>query len=157
MQAHTTRFFNFGSKFTLGLKGEAVLSNKDLFSNYRSTQLSAPGFYPTPHSKSLFIEKFHSNNYFAGGLNTIYHFNSSLNLRLEGYAFVPVNEILPENFENPAQTSFIENYYLQGLAALVYQTGVGPLSLSLNYYEKEDTQLYFLLSFGYIMFNKRGF
>ena len=157
MQAHTTRFFNFGSKFTLGLKGEAVLSNKDLFSNYRSTQLSAPGFYPTPHSKSLFIEKFHSNNYVAGGLNTIYHFNSSLNLRIEGYAFVPVNETLPENFGKLAQTSFIENYYLQGLAAIVYQTGVGPLSLSLNYYEKEDTQLYFLLSFGYIMFNKRGF
>jgi NTE family protein len=157
MQAHTTRFFNFGSKFTLGLKGEAVLSNKDLFSNFRSTKLTAPGFYPTPHSKSLFVENFHSNNYIAGGLNTIYHFNSSLNLRLEGYGFVPVNEILLENFGNPAQTSFIENYYLQGLAALVYHTGVGPLSVSLNYYEKEDTQLYFLLSFGYIMFNKRGF
>jgi NTE family protein len=43
------------------------------------------------------------------------------------------------------------------MAALVYQTGVGPLSLSLNYYEKEDTKLYFLLSFGYVIFNKRGF
>jgi NTE family protein len=80
-----------------------------------------------------------------------------LNLRLEAYGFVPVNETLPENFGNQAQTSFIENYYLQGLAALVYQTGVGPLSLSLNYYEKKDTQTYFLLSFGYVIFNKRGF
>ena len=51
VEAHSTRFFNFGSKFTLGLKGEAVFSNKDNFSNYRSTKLSAPGFYPTPHSK----------------------------------------------------------------------------------------------------------
>lgn len=157
LQAHTTRLFNFGSKFTLGLKGEAVFSNKDLFSNYRSSKLSAPGFYPTPHSKSLFIENFHSNNYIAGGLNTIYHINSSLNFRLEGYGFIPVNEIRPENFAIPAQTSFFENYYLQGLAALVYQTGVGPLSLSLNYYERENTKFYFLLNFGYIMFNKRGF
>jgi NTE family protein len=156
VEAHSTSFFNFGSKFTIGLKGEAVFSNKELFSNYRSTKLSAPGFYPTPHSKSLFIENFHSNNYLAGGLNTIFHFNSSLNLRFEGYGFVPINETLPKTGNVP-QTAFIENYYLQGLAALVYHTGVGPLSISLNYYEKPDTQLYFLLSFGYIMFNKRGF
>jgi NTE family protein len=156
VEAHSTRFFNFGSKFTIGLKGEAVFSNKELFSNYRSTKLSAPGFFPTPHSKSLFIENFHSNNYLAGGLNTIFHFNSSLNLRFEGYGFVPINETLPKTGNVP-QTAFIENYYLQGLAALVYHTGVGPLSISLNYYEKPDTQLYFLLSFGYIMFNKRGF
>lgn len=157
LQAHTTRFFNFGSRIALGLKGEAVLSNKDNFSNYRSSKLSAPGFYPSPHSKSLFIENFHSNNYFAGGLNTAFQLIPNLNLRLEGYAFVPINEALPQinNYSPPVK--FIENYYLTGLAAMVYQTGVGPLSLSLNYYDKEDTKLYFLLSFGYVMFNKRGF
>lgn len=157
VEAHTTRFFNFGNKFTLGLKGEAVLSNKDNFSNYQSSKLSAPGFYPTPHSKSLYIENFHSNNYLAGGLSTIFHFNSSFNFRLEGYGFVPINEILPENPDYSLQTNFIKNYYLQGMAALIYQTGAGPLSLSFNYYEKENTQTYFLLSFGYIIFNKRGF
>ncbi len=156
-QAHTTRFFHFGNKFTLGLKGEAVFSNKDLFSNYRSTKLNAPGFYPTPHSKTLFIENFHSNNYFAGGVNTIFNLSSNLNFRLEGYTFIPFNEELPETKEYLPPSKFIENYYLQGMAALVYQTGIGPLSLSLNYYEKQDTKLYFLLSFGYIVFNKRGF
>jgi NTE family protein len=157
LQAHSTRFFNLGNRFTLGLKGEAVFSNKDAFSNFRSTKLNAPGFYPTPHSKSLFIENFHSNNYFAGGINTIFHLVPNLNLRFEGYTFLPLNEEIPTNTEYQAPSKFIENYYLQGMAALVYQTAVGPLSLSLNYYEKSDTQVYFLLSFGYIMFNKRGF
>jgi NTE family protein len=156
-QAHTTRFFKLGKIFTLGVQGEAVFSNKDFFSNYRSTKLAAPGFYPTPHSKSLFIENFHSNNYLAGGLNTVFHVMSNLNFRMEGYAFVPIKEEIPEQLYYSPETKFIQNYYLQGLAALVYQTGVGPLSLSINYYEKQDTQLYFLLSFGYIMFNKRGF
>ena len=108
-------------------------------------------------SKSLFIENFHSNNYFAGGVNTIVNLGANLNFRLEGYSFIPFNETLPETKEFVQKSKFIENYYLQGLAALVYQTGIGPLSISLNYYEKQDTQLYFLLSFGYIMFNKRGF
>ncbi len=157
VQAHSTRFFDFGSKFTLGLKGEAVFSNKNLFSNYRSTKLNAPGFYPTPHSKTLFIENFHSNNYFAGGINTILNLGSNFNFRLEGYTFIPFNEELPETKEYSPSSKFIENYYLQGMAALIYQTGIGPLSISLNYYEKQDTKLYFLLSFGFIMFNKRGF
>ncbi len=157
VQAHSTRFFDFGSKFTLGLKGEAVFSNKDLFSNYRSTKLNAPGFYPTPHSKSLFIENFHANNYFAGGINTILNLNTNFNFRLEGYAFVPFNEELQDTKEYLPSSKFIENYYFQGMAALVYQTGIGPLGVSLNYYEKQDTKFYFLLSFGYIMFNKRGF
>jgi NTE family protein len=158
IQAHTKRYFKMGKIFTLGLLGEAVFSNKKLFSNYRSTKLAAPGFFPTPHSKSLFIENFHANNYMAGGLNTIFGIVPNLKLRLEGYAFVPVNEELPEpSFDFTTQSEFIHNYYLQGMAALVYQTGIGPVSLSLNYYEKQDTQLYFLLSFGYIMFNKRGF
>ena len=157
LKAHITRYFKTGKLFTLGLQGEAVFSNKEPFSNYNSTKLSAPGFYPTPHSKSLFIENFHSNNYFAGGMSTIFQLIPNLDFRLEAYGFIPVNEELPEPDNFSEEKTFIENYYLQGMAALVYQTGIGPVSLSLNYYDKSDTQIYFLLSFGYIMFNKRGF
>ncbi len=156
-EASTTRYFNLGHSFTLGFRADAVFSGKNNFSNYRSTKLSSPGFYPTPHSKSLFIENFHSNNYVAGGLNTIFKLASNLNLRLEGYAFVPVNEALPSTFTSSGTTDFIKNYYLQGMTALVYQTGVGPLSMSLSYYEKNNSRLYFLLSFGYVLFNNRGF
>lgn len=157
MEAHAERYFNLARKFTLGAQAEVVFSNKDRFQNYRSSLLAAPGYYPTPHSKSLFIENFHSNNYFAGGLSAIFLLNPNLNLRLEGYGFVPVNEIKPAQDVNDIQTKLIENYYLQGAASLVYQTGVGPVSLSLNYYEKENTRFYFSLNFGYVLFNKRGF
>lgn len=151
------RYFNIGKKFTLGTHAEATFSDKDLFTTYSGTVLSAPGFQPTPHSKSLFIANFHSNNFLAGGLKTIFSFTPSLNLRLEGYGFVPINEELMGT-DNTVYHSdnFIENYYLQGMAALVYQTGVGPVSLSLNYYDKENTQWYITLNFGYILFNKRG-
>lgn len=158
LEVGAVKYFNLGNAFTIGTQLESVLSNKNLFLNYRSTMLSAPGFYPTPHSKSLFIENFHSNNYLAGGLKGIIHFNPSLHLRLEGYAFLPIKE----EFQNAAFKPYrndkpFENYYLQGMAAMVYQTGVGPVSLMLNYYEKENTSLYVSLNFGYILFNKRGF
>lgn len=152
------RYFNIGSLFTLGTHFEGSLSNKDAFRTYRSSMLAAPGFSPTPHSKSLFIENFHSNNYLAGGLKTIFNFTPDLHLRVEGYAFLPLKEELRgEDLSVIKNEKIFENYYLQGMAAMVYQTGVGPVSLSLNYYEKDQTQLYLTLNFGYILFNKRGF
>jgi len=155
--AHSTRYLKLAQKFTLGIQTEALFSNKGNFKNYRSTLLAAPGYSPTPHSKSMFIENFHANNYLAGGLNAIFLLNPTLNIRLEGYGFVPVNEIQKESFPYEVSSQIIENYYLQGAASLVYQTGVGPVSISVNYYEKENTKFYFTLNFGYVLFNKRGF
>jgi NTE family protein len=158
LQAKTLRYLNVGRRFTLGTQLEAVFSNKKHFKNYRSTMLTAPGYTPTPHSRSLFIENFRSNNYLAGGLKTIFHINAPLHLRLEGHAFIPVKEELPSSgLTTYNSKNFIKNYYLQGMASLVYHTGVGPASISINYYDKPNTNLYFTLNFGYILFNKRGY
>ena len=152
------KYFKLGRRFHLGTHLEGTLSNNNLFFTYQSTVLNAPGFYPTPHSKSLFIANFHSNNYLAGGIQTIFNLSSSMHFRLEGYTFLPIREELPTNDLKAYRNSKIfENYYLQGMASLVYQTGIGPVSLSLNYYDKENTQFYVTLNFGYILFNKRGF
>lgn len=157
-KAQSTRYWKISRNFSLGSQVEAVYSNKDLFKNYRSTLLSAPGYSPTPHSKSLFIGNFHSNNYVAGGLKALFHFNPSMHLRVEGHGFVPVKEELPnEDLTAYKYENYFSNYYLQGLAALVYHTGLGPASLSLSYYEKPNTNLYVTLNFGYILFNKRGY
>jgi NTE family protein len=157
-QGQTSRYFRIGRNFTLGTQLEGVYSSKKAFKNYRSTMLSAPGYTPTPHSRSLFIENFHSNNYLAGGLKFLYHFNPSLHLRLEGHGFLPVREELPdEELKTFRNSKYISNYYLQGMAAMVYHTGVGPVSLSLSYYEKPNTNLYVTFNFGYILFNKRGY
>jgi NTE family protein len=157
LKAHSSQYFKLSKTFTIGTSGEAVFSNKSLFQNYRSTLLAAPGFYPTPHSKSLFIGNFHSNNFLAGGLKALIQFTPSIHLRLEAYGFLPIKEELlnPDNTAYKNEKVF-ENYYLQGMSALVYQTGVGPVSLALNYYDKENSEVYLTLNFGYILFNKKG-
>jgi NTE family protein len=157
VEAQSKKYFRLGRRFTLGTHVEAVFSNKDLFRNYRSTMLAAPAFTPTPHSKSLFIENFRANNYIAGGLKTIVKFNPALHMRIEAYSFLPIYEVQEmSTFSAIKKEQFIENYYLQGMAALVYQTGIGPISLALNYYEKPNTEFYLTLNFGYILFNNRG-
>ncbi|MFW6290222.1 MAG: patatin-like phospholipase family protein [Mariniphaga sp.] len=158
LQAKIIRHLNLGSKFTLGTQFEAAYSNKEPFKNYRSPMLTSPAYTPTPHSRSLFLENLRSNNFLAGGLKSIFHLNPALHLRLEGHAFIPVKEELPTpELTTYKSDNYFSNYYLQGMASLVYHTGVGPASISLTYYDKPNTNLYLTLNFGYILFNKRGY
>ena len=158
LKGASEKYFLLNRKIRTGLLFDAVFSNKKPLMNYTSTMLSAPGFYPTPHSKALFIENFHANNYLAGGLKGIYHLNADTHFRIEGYAFLPLHETLrTSSFKAVRSDHFIKNAYFQGLAALVFQTGIGPAGIILNYYEKPGTQWYLMFNFGYTLFNKRGF
>lgn len=151
------KYFNMGKHFTLGTHLEATFSDKEMFQTYTSTMLSSPGFKPTQHSKSLFLKNFHSNSFLAGGLKTIFEFTPEFQLRVEGYTFIPMKEELEaEDYTAYRNDLVFENIYLQGMASFVYQTGIGPVSFSVNYYEKNSKNLYFTLNFGYILFNKRG-
>lgn len=157
-RAARSRYFPLNRKITLGYRLETVFSNKKLFTNYTSHLLAAPGFYPTPHSKALFIPNFHANNFLAGGMKGIFHVNSAVHFRLEGYGFVPIHEAVRLNENKVARNkAAFSTVNWQGMAAMVYQTGLGPASIAVNYYDKENTRWYLTLNFGYILFNKRGF
>lgn len=151
-------YWSLGRKLAAGTRIDGVLSNKKNFRNYTSTLLAAPGFYPTPHSKALFIENFHANNFVAGGTRAIWRFNADTHFRIEGYAFAPLFQISEQkDYRAVRGDRFMKNVYFQGLAAMVYQTGIGPASIGLNYYDKPGTRWFLMFNFGYTLFNKRGF
>ena len=152
------KYYQLGRKISIGTRLEGVLSTKSPYRNYTSTLLSAPGFYPTPHSKSLFIDEFHSNKFIAGGLKAIYHFSDQFHFRGEGYYFSPLQKIETGDTQSVRfNSTLFDEFYFQGMGAFVYNTTVGPVSLAVNYYEKPNTKFYISLNFGYILFNKRGF
>ncbi len=157
---HSERYHNIGKYFTLGLSLDAVVSNKKFYRNYISSLLSANSFTPTPHSKTIFLKNFRSNSYLAVGEKNIFTLTENLNLRLEAYAFVPFWHI---DFEEtnplvftPYYQSDVARIFFTANANLVYNTPVGPVSFSVNYYDEERTKWYFLFHFGYVLFNERG-
>ena len=123
-RAISDRYWDISRNFTLGYRGEAVFSNKKYFTNYTSTLLASPGFHPTPHGKAMYIEDFHANNFIAGGLKGIYHLNSSLHFRMEGFSFIPIKKPL-QAIDNKIVRSdeIFSRIYWQGMAGLVYETG----------------------------------
>jgi NTE family protein len=142
--------------FKIGVFAEGVYSSQDFFRNYYASILSAPAFNPIPESQTLFIDDYRAHQYFAGGLKTIATPYKNLDIRFEGYLYQPVYSILKDK-DGKAEysTPFLYRHFL-GMGAVVYHTPVGPVSLGINYYDKNDNSFSFFFHFGYTIYNKKS-
>jgi len=151
------QYIPFGKHFSLGIYGEAVYSTQSNFNNYTATALFSPVFQPTPESQTLFLEEYRAHEYYAFGTKGIIPTIKNLDLRLEGYVFIPYQSLkaLP-NGQATYGAVFDTKHYI-GEVALVYHTPLGPLCASVNYFDTPvQNQFSFMLHFGYILFNKRA-
>ncbi len=153
--SHENYFLNTKT-YSLGYLAEAVISNQPLFSNYFSTLLTAPAFYPLQDSYSTFLDKFRAHQYFAGGLKNIINVRRRFELRLEGYLFLPYQEFKKVGLDQVIYQKKLSNLRYAGTAGLVYQSPLGPVSLSYNLYDDAQNRHGVLLHIGYLIYNKRS-
>lgn len=154
--AEYQRYFPVVPKFYIGAHLEGFWSNRNFLSNYTSTLLDARYFGPTPHSQTLFLENYRANQFIAAGIKPVWQFNDLLHLRNEIYVFAPVRPLLREQENNkPYHGSSFSKFRFMWSTSLVAQTLFGPVSVSVNYYDRDEKRFYFLLNFGYIMFNEK--
>jgi NTE family protein len=139
---------------TVGFYGEVMLSTLPDFSNYTATILRAPAFSPIPEMKTLFLAKYRSPFYLAGGLKMIFSLNRNFFFRTEGYYFQPYRELVPDDNMEAAYGQPWSNHSFAGTAGLEYHAPFGPISLSMNYYDRAENKLSILFNIGYWMFNK---
>lgn len=150
--ARFTREQYFGllsiSWFSFGYMVDAVFTTHPDFSNRYSTNMTAPAFTPTPHSRIVYLDDYRANSFVGAGLIPIFEFTPNLYLRLSGYVFWPRSERV---FAQNARLRYIVD------ASLVYQSFLGPISLSLSRYDTSRRDNWFLsFNFGFAMFAKRG-
>jgi NTE family protein len=142
-------------RFRFGLFGEGVYSTQGLFSNFQASILSAPAFNPTPESQTFFIEAYRAHKYLAGGIKAITSPSRSFDIRLEGYIFQPVQSIRNVNGKAEFSSPFLYRHFA-GMAAVVYNSPLGPLSVGMNYYDQYENPFSFFFHFGYIIFNRKS-
>ena len=140
----------------MGYLVEGVVSNQPLFSNYYSTLIAAPAFYPLQDSRSLFLEKFRATTYLAGGIKNVFKLTRNIEARVEGYLFMPYKEFQQAGFQDVNNTKAFHKSYYAGTAGLVYHTPVGPISFSYNLYDDPVKRNGVLLHLGYLIYNKRS-
>lgn len=149
-------YFLTKRRYSLGYLAEGVLSNQPLFSNYYLTLLAAPAFYPLQDSRSLFLQNFRATSYLAGGLKNVLSIQRHLDLRAEGYVFLPYEKFEKIGFQGVGHASPITNWQYAATVGLVYHTPVGPISFSYNIYDDPIKRNGVLLHLGYLIYNKRS-
>ena len=157
LELNYERYFKTSKWLTIGVETESYFSNKELFNNYTSSLISAKSFTPTVNSSIRYLPFLRANNFVAGGLKAIIPISPATHLRLEGYCFEPIKEILSDANNQPYYSSkiFASSQFI-GCGGLVFHTPFGPASLLLNYFSCSNPRLYLQVSFGYLLFNRHN-
>jgi NTE family protein len=149
-------YFYNNKKLSVGYMFEGVLSNKPASKTYEETVLSSPAFYPLQDSRTLILANFRGPDYAVGGLRSVVNIKKNLEWRSEGYLFVAVQSI---NLNGLQDVSYSDTFGFGRLAissGLVYQSFVGPISLSFNYYDDQKNRYGIMFHAGFLIFNKRA-
>ncbi len=149
-------FESFGP-VRLGFYGEGVISNQPLFSNYISSLLYSSAFQPLPESQTFFLPPFIANSYAAIGMKVVLRIFKKVEYRLEGYLFQPYQEIKQnsDDFSAWYGQKFSDRAYMAS-TAIVYHSPLGPVGITLNYYDKMADKFTLNFNLGYIIFNDRA-
>lgn len=147
-------YFKRNGKLRLGMHAEVATSSLPFFSNYVSTVLNAPSFEPIQESQTLYLENFHAHQYLGIGSKNVIALRNNLDIRLEGYVFMPYRELMKtDNLRTEYGKEFSVRHYIASLGT-VFHSPIGPIGAFVNYYDKQDNSFSFLFHVGYFLFNR---
>ncbi|MCX6271812.1 MAG: patatin-like phospholipase family protein [Bacteroidetes bacterium] len=149
-------YFKHLGPITFGFYSELLVSNQPFFSNYTATLLISPSFDIIPESRTLFMPNYKSNTFFASGLQAIIGIFGNMDVRFEGYLFQPYQEYIRQPDQSTRFGLPFQKRYLLGSLIVVLHAPFAPISLSLNYFEKNEEEYSVIFNIGYMLFNKRG-
>lgn len=150
------KYYVINQKIKIGNYFQAVATNMPFMENYTSTILMAPSFNPIPESNTIFLPRFRAHSFGAVGLKTVFSVIKNLDLRVEGYYFQPYQEIAEDAQKNAFYGKVLQKGLYMANSTLVFSSPIGPVALSLNYYDGEKEPFSLMFHFGYILFNRRA-
>lgn len=144
------QYFRIAKWFSLGYLVDGVITTHPSFSNECATNISSPAFQPTPHSRLVYLKDFRSKSFIGGGIIPTFEFGPRFYLKNSVYAFLP-EDANKSTADVRKRLRYIFN------SSLVYQTHIGPISLTLSKYDATTSHNWFLtFNFGFMLFNGSG-
>lgn len=151
------QYIPMGNWFSLGYLVNLTLSTQPKFNNNIATALHQTAFAPTPLSRTIFMPEFRSNSYFAAGISPVVNLTKKKNFFFKSYiyAFIP-QEFIYEGDELRRITAKRMAEYTRFIigGSLVYQTVIGPASLTATKFSTGRANWNIMLNFGYTLFSK---
>lgn len=139
-----------------GYVAEVVGSNQPTFQNYFGTIINAPAFMPMQDSRTLVLQNFRAFNYAAVGMKNIFVIQNRIEARVDAYLFKPLHAIVEGPGQRAVSATDKSLIYFAGTAGLVYHSPIGPVNLSVNYYDDHENPFGVLLHAGFLLFNRHS-
>lgn len=152
-RASAEQYFRAGW-YRPGYSAHLVLSNQPFFQNYYGTMVNAPAFNPLQDSPTLLLENFRAFNYVAAGFRNVFTLRNRLDFRLEAYVFRPLEYLQSGLNQEAVIGDDLRTMYIASTAGLVMHSPLGPISLSVNYYDDPQNQLGVLLHVGFLLHSR---
>lgn len=149
-------YFKVSDTYSFGWSFDGQYSSIKPFNNYHGTQLYLPAFEPLFDSQTYFLENYRAQGYLAAGMKHLLSFGRNLDLRVEFHAYSPFKQALQSANQETIVEKGFKGYSFIGMAALIYNTLPGPISLRLNFIEENNVQFGLMLSFGYLIFDRKS-
>ena len=145
------KYFNISKHFKLGTRYQGSLSTRANDINYLTSLTVAPGFSPTPHSKTVFNSEFHEPKYFAAGLMPIIKFSNALYIKSENYCFLPIYKIYNDKNHEIKHKDFFSTASVISETTLVYNLPFTTVGLFANYSSNKKLGWSIGLNVGYLI------
>ena len=149
-------YFRLNKKWKMGYYFKAGYTYKPLLNNYIATIIEAPAFNPTIITNSVFMESYHAYEYMAAGVMPVYEIRDNIFIKMEGYVYIPMREILMDEENKAYFGGYFQRMYPLFNGSFNVVTPVGPVTLNIAYLTAEDRPWNIQLSFGYLLFNKKS-
>lgn len=156
LRLFTESFEEINKYFTLGWLADITISNRTAMGDRISTLLFLPAFQPNPHSRTLLLTENRAASYMGIALTPIIRFTKRLSLHMTGAYFQPYKQLI-NTTDGSTQFSdqFPRGSFSADIAA-VWQSPVGPVTLSASYYEKSDIKWFPQLNIGFLVYKPKA-
>jgi len=141
--------------FHLGIHGQIAYNTHPLFANYTASLLTTTEFSLVPDTRTYFMEEYRAPQFAAVGLNTVFTVYKKFDVRLDAYIYQPFRQIKNNNGSLSLSELFEGRTYMAS-SSIVYNSFIGPIRITFNYFPEQDNPLAFQFSLGYILFNDRA-
>ena len=152
------RYFSVSKNLSVGFDLDVVLSNRNKMSNFYNALMFMPAYEPIPHASTIMMGNYRANSFVGAGISPILLFTKSLYLHAKFSYFKPYEQI--ERADNGWQYTYTKKFPKGGFIAnfaLVWQSPIGPVSLSTAYYSKGGAYKWYpQLNIGFLIFNKKA-
>ena len=149
-------YYELTKFFRLGYQLDLSISNNFNMNNHLSAMLVLPAFQPTVHSSTLILDKYRAPMFLGIALSPIFMISPTIYFHTTFAYFQPYKRLIPSSDGGYSYSSIFPMGSFMANCSAVWQSPIGPLSVSCAYYDNDGTKWFPQINIGILLFKNRG-